>query len=190
MLNKCGVPASLLSGLKTKPTIAIIAGAWQNPDVYTSLRETFTSMGYPSVCLSPPSTTLPHGDTDLAADVAFVRDKVLLPSINEGKDVVLLMHSFGGVYGGSAAKGLSKTEREKEGKKGGIVALVYMAAAAVPSGMTTLERMGVGEELLPWVKLDVSKLMPQTTRLYTLYPLFSSFSPPYFSQSLPIHTPF
>jgi hypothetical protein len=87
-----------------------------------------------------------------------VREKVLLPLINEGKDAIVLMHSFGGVYGGAAARGLSKAQLEREAKKGGVVALVYMAAACVPSGMSTLERMGVGEELLPWVELDVCNL--------------------------------
>lgn len=156
MLKKCGVPPSLLPGLKGKPTIAIIPGAWQDSNAYNPLRDAFSSVGYQSVCLSPPSTTLPHGNTDLAADVTFVREKVLLPLINEGKDVIVLMHSFGGVYGGAATRGLSKAQREREAKKGGVVALVYMAAVCVPSGMSTLERMGVGEELLPWVELDKS----------------------------------
>lgn len=138
-----------------KPTIVVVAGAWQNTKCYDSLRAAFASSGYESVCRSPPSTTLPHGDTDLAADANFMRDDILQPLLAEGKDVVLLMHSFGGVYGGASVSGLSKTEREKEGQKGGVVALVYMAAACVPSGMTTLERMGVGEDLLPWVELDV-----------------------------------
>jgi hypothetical protein len=182
MLNKCGVPPSLLPGLKVKPSIAIIAGAWQNSNAYNPLRDAFSSVGYQSVCLSPPSTTLPHGNTDLAADVTFVREKVLLPLINEGMDVVVLMHSFGGVYGGAAAKGLSKAQREREGKKGGVVALVYMAAACIPSGMSTLERMGVGEELLPWVELDVRNL--PTTFFFLLLPFAPS---PYLFPSLSLH---
>lgn len=84
-----------------------------------------------------------------------MRDEMILPLLAEGKEVVLLMHSFGGVYGGASVEGLSKAERSSVGEKGGVVALCYMAAAIVPSGMSTLERMGVGEELLPWVELDV-----------------------------------
>ena len=136
-------------------------------------------MGYPSVCRSPPSATLPHGNTDLAADAAFMRDEMILPLLAEGKEVVLLMHSFGGVYGGASVSGLSKAERGARGEGGGgVVALCYMAAAIVPSGMSTLERMGVGEELLPWVELDVRGLL---TRPY--------FSPPFFERRIQADVP-
>ena len=139
----------------SKPTIVIATGAWQNPNCYDSLRKEFAARGYDSDCRAPPSTTLAHGDTDLAADANFLRDTIIAPLLAQGKDVVMLMHSFGGVYGGASVRGLSKTERAEKGQKGGVIALVYMAAACVPSGMTTLERMGVGEDLLPLVSLDV-----------------------------------
>lgn len=137
------------------PTVAIIAGAWQNPDCYEPLRQSLASRGYDSVSRSPPSTSLPHGDTDLDADIAFVHNSILLPLVDEGKEVVVVMHSFGGVYGGGAVQGLSKAEYSKTGKKGGVIALVYMAAACIPSGVSTLQLMGIGDELLPWVSLDV-----------------------------------
>lgn len=158
-----------------KPTIVVVPGAWQNTECYESLRGAFSSLGYDSICRSPPSTTLPHGDTDLAADVAFMRDSVLQPLLAEGKNVVLLMHSFGGVYGGASVRGLSRTERAAQGLKGGVVALVYMAAACVPSGMTTLERMGVGEDLLPWVSLDVCSSYPSLSHVDIVGLLILSF---------------
>jgi hypothetical protein len=40
------------------------------------------------------------------------------------------MHSIGRVLGSPASKGLSKGEREKEGKQGGMVHLVYICALA------------------------------------------------------------
>ncbi|KAK8069350.1 alpha/beta-hydrolase [Apiospora phragmitis] len=114
------------------PTVAIIAGAWQNPSNYEPLRHALADRGYESVCLSPPSTSLPHGDTDLEADIAFVHDKVLLPLVDEGKDVIVLCHSFAGVYGGSAVKDLAKATYAQAGKAGGIIAVVYLAAVMVP----------------------------------------------------------
>ena len=65
------------------------------------------------------------------------------------------MHSFGGVYGGGAINGISKSECQEEGRIGGVVALIYMAAPSVPSAMTTLVHMRVGADLLPWTEIDV-----------------------------------
>ena len=125
-----------------KPTIVIVPCAWQNIECYESLRGALSSLGYGSICRSPPSTTLPHGDTDLAADVTSMPDSVLQPLLVEEKDFVLLMHSFSGLYGGASVRGLSRTERAAQCLRGGVIALVYKAIACVASGITTLERMG------------------------------------------------
>jgi hypothetical protein len=144
-----------MSSPPNKPTIAIIAGAWQSLEYYVPLQDAFAKLGYKSVCQAPPSTSLPHGDTDLEADIAFVRGAVLLPWVDSGKDVIVVLHSFAGVYGGGALEGLSKTEYTQKGKKGGVVAVVYVAGPCVPSGMSTLQLLGIGEDLVPWVSLDV-----------------------------------
>ncbi|KAL2794569.1 hypothetical protein BJX66DRAFT_303433 [Aspergillus keveii] len=145
-----------MSGPLSLPTVAIIAGAWQNPEHYVPLENALAKLGYESVCQAPPSTCLLHGDTDLAADIAFVRDTVLLPLIEKGKDVIVVLHSFAGVYGGGALKGLSKTEYAQKGKKAGVAAaVVYVAEPCVPSGMSTLQLLDIGEDLIPWVMLDV-----------------------------------
>ncbi|KAK2612528.1 hypothetical protein QQS21_001466 [Conoideocrella luteorostrata] len=139
-----------------RPTIALITGAWQHPDVYEPLRRALAKKGYESVCQSPPSTCLPHGDTDLNADIAFVHNTILKPLVDSGKEVITVMHSFGGVYGGGAVKGLSKTEVSSAGRRGGIIALVYVSTACIPTGTTLLKTLGVGDDLLPWVSLDKS----------------------------------
>ncbi|KAI0870486.1 hypothetical protein GGS24DRAFT_504694 [Hypoxylon argillaceum] len=130
--------------------------AERNSENYEPLRQALASKGYDTVCRSPPSVSLPHGDTDLEADATFVHDQVLLPLIQEGKEVVVLMHSFAGVYGACGTKGLAKSVRSAAGQHGGVIALVFLASPCVPSGATTLGLMGIGEELLPWVVLDKS----------------------------------
>ncbi|KAL5041188.1 hypothetical protein BDW71DRAFT_192254 [Aspergillus fruticulosus] len=138
------------------PTVAIVAGAWQNPDNYAPLQDALGKLGYESTCQAPPSTCLPHGDTDLETDIAFVRDKVLCPLVDAGKEVIVVLHSFAGVYGGGALKGLSKTECTQNGRSGGVTAVVYIAGPCVPSGMSTLKLLGIGDDLVSWVTLDES----------------------------------
>ncbi|KAL3488248.1 hypothetical protein BJX62DRAFT_240283 [Aspergillus germanicus] len=93
---------------------------------------------------------------DIAADIAFGREKGLAPLLDSGKDVTVVLHSFAGVYGGSAMEGLRKTEYGQKGKIGGVIAVVYVAGPCVPSGMSTLQLLGIGEDLVPWVSLDES----------------------------------
>jgi hypothetical protein len=67
------------------------------------------------------------------------------------------MNSYAGFPGTESSKGLSKTEREKEGKKGGIVALVYLAAFIQPVGVSL--KASMGEALLDSIKNAVSSTM-------------------------------
>ena len=56
--------------------------------------------------------------------------------------MILVAHSYGGIPAGGAAYGLSKYAREKDGRKGGIVGLVYMSAFVVPEGLSLLDYFG------------------------------------------------
>lgn len=58
---------------------------------------------------------------------------------DQGNDIVLVMHSAGGLLGNEGAVGLSKPERQAEGKPGGIVAAIYVAAIVPNLGKTILE---------------------------------------------------
>lgn len=53
--------------------------------------------------------------------------------------MVLLMHSYGGSPGNGSAVGLSKEERERDGKKGGVVGLVFVSAYVAKEGQTIRE---------------------------------------------------
>ncbi|KAL5331283.1 hypothetical protein ACEPPN_000813 [Leptodophora sp. 'Broadleaf-Isolate-01'] len=82
-------------------------------------------------------------------DAAFIHS-TLLQLVEQGKDVVLAMNSYGGFPGTEATKGLSKGEREKGGKEGGVVALVYLASFIPPVG--TSLRGSIGENLPDSIK--------------------------------------
>ncbi|ESZ91290.1 hypothetical protein SBOR_8324 [Sclerotinia borealis F-4128] len=138
------------------PTVVIAPGAWPLVEFFQPLMQAFESRHYPAICKIPSSYTK---ETETAQpmnpDCKYLREEVLTPLVDEGKDVVLLMHSYGGVYGGSAVEGLSKTERTASGKAGGIIALVFCAAFTAPKGMTAMQVMGIDPENLPdWIHHD------------------------------------
>jgi len=142
-----------------KPTILIIPGAWQLPTVWDGFRGLLTKAQYPSVHVALPSvggTTLPL--TGLAEDVAAVRSH-LSPIVEDGKDVVVVCHSSGGVVCSNAVEGFDKkTQRVegKKGKKGGVVRIVYVSAFMLPQGQSLLGMLG--GQPLPWMVVEVNKI--------------------------------
>lgn len=144
----------------TNPTIAIISGASTVPELYAPLQSAFETKGYPTVVTEPPSITSADATTvTLDTDVEYVRLSVLAPLLAEGKDVVLLLHSYGGAYGAAAAQGLSKTQRLGNGEKGGVVGIVYAASFVVEPGQNALEALAVtdlaGSGIVPGVCIHI-----------------------------------
>lgn len=93
--------------MTSKPTLILVPGAWHTPLVYTKIISLLdeaqhfkcTSITLPST-MGDPSTTL-------LDDITAVRDAIT-DETNEGRDVVLVCHSYGGAVGCSAVKGLTK----------------------------------------------------------------------------------
>jgi len=81
----------------------------------------------PSVGCNPPVTT--H-----LGVTAIVRKLLERSIVSECKDVVLIMHSYGGVAGGGAVSRLEKTARQEAGMEEGVIACVFLAAFLVSKG--------------------------------------------------------
>ncbi|KAJ2904776.1 hypothetical protein MKZ38_007132 [Zalerion maritima] len=131
-----------------KPTIVFAPGAWHTPDCFDIVREQLHSQGweteavtYPSVGAEPPTQGL-QGDADAVREV-------VAKLADEGKKVVLAVHSYGGLVGAEASKGLGFQQRKREGKDGGITMLVYLAAFVTPVGKSI--KMMLGGQFLPWM---------------------------------------
>lgn len=126
-----------------KPTVVLVPGAWHSPSHFDQLRARLHEADYPTVSLALPSLNSPNpNEIEVATDVAFIREKMLLPLLEEGKEVVLAVHSYGGCPGGAAAKGLSKSEWNSQGRHGGLVGLVFIAAFVAREGDSLLSLVG------------------------------------------------
>jgi hypothetical protein len=141
------------------PTIVIIPGAWHKSQHYTPLIDSLKAQKYEVVCSQLPSvdSQTPRAQS-VAEDSAFIKSKLLLPSMDAGKDIVLLMHSFGGCTGADAAKGHSKDERQAAGKRGGVVGLVFMCAFLAAEGDSLKSKLP-GGVYDPWVLENVSLIV-------------------------------
>jgi pimeloyl-ACP methyl ester carboxylesterase len=126
----------------SKATIVLVTGAWHPSSAYEDLIALLEKAGYPVLVTTLPSLNPkdPSG-CDCTSDAASVREQ-FLPTIEEGKDVIVLCHSYGGIPAGGAARGLSKSVRMKQGDKGGVVGLIYLSAFVVPEGMSLVDYLG------------------------------------------------
>lgn len=70
-------------------------------------------------------------------DAAHIRQAVIsvLDAASNPKNVVLVLHSYSGVPGSSALKGLSKADRTAQGKSTSVIGVFYMASFILPLGV-------------------------------------------------------
>ena len=136
----------------TQPTIVLVPGAWHGPDVYSSVTKTLGAHGYPTVSLPLPSVGAMPPNKNFDEDVKAIRD-CLTSLIEKGeKEVILVVHSYTGMPGAEAPKGLGKKERREKGLKGGVVRLVFIMAFAMPEGF---QPTAGGAQMPEWMKLDL-----------------------------------
>lgn len=135
------------------PIILFFAGAFADPSCFDTFSKHLQRAGYPTAYARVPSLNPANPATiSTSQDAKFTREKYLLPLLDEGKDVVIFAHSYGGVVGGAAAAGLSKASRSADGKPGGIVGLLYCVGNIVQEGQTLLQ--AVGGAYPPFIKED------------------------------------
>jgi pimeloyl-ACP methyl ester carboxylesterase len=122
------------SNMSAKPTLILVPGSWHVPEHFEPMTKLLESHGYNAVGARLVSNrqTPPYGQT-LSEDAAAVSSRILT-ECDAGNDIVVVMHSYGGVVGSSAVKGLTKKDREAQGLKGGVVGLIYIAAFVFEEG--------------------------------------------------------
>jgi hypothetical protein len=133
----------------TKPTFIAFPGAFHPHESLEPLVSKLKEAGYP--VQSATLSTVGNSRTGICDDIDRMRG-MMIPLCDEGKDVVLVMHSFAGIPGSSAVERLSKTERAAKGLPGGVIGLIYLAAFLSPEGTTLLEASGGWKE---WQRVDV-----------------------------------
>ncbi|KAF2461886.1 hypothetical protein BDY21DRAFT_368051 [Lineolata rhizophorae] len=137
----------------TLPTVLLVPGAWHQPVHYSKLISSLERLGFPTAATKLDSVgSLDPKNVTLARDIEYIREQALKPLLDEGRDVILLMHSFGGIEGSGAAKGLSKAEREVEGKKGGVVGMIWLAGLIMKEGDIWQDKSPVAKD--PRLQVD------------------------------------
>ncbi|PMD41606.1 alpha/beta-hydrolase [Hyaloscypha variabilis F] len=123
----------------TKPTIVLIPGLWEGPQVFTSLSTTLQALGYPTEIATLPSTGTTSSDPDrhtrtMRDDEQAIRYIVKRLVVNEKKTVIMVAHSAGGFLGAGAIQGLGRKSRKTKGERGGVAKIVFLSAGLAAEG--------------------------------------------------------
>ncbi|KAF2651162.1 alpha/beta-hydrolase [Lophiostoma macrostomum CBS 122681] len=122
------------------PTIVLVHGAWHTPANYQTFIDALQKVGFPVYCPQLPScnNTSPP-PASLAEDVAVVR-AVLQERVAAGEQVILIMHSYGGLVGTDAVRdSLLYNPHNSSGRSGGIIHLLYLCAYMLEPGTSVFD---------------------------------------------------
>ncbi|KAI4093984.1 MAG: hypothetical protein L6R37_007321 [Teloschistes peruensis] len=116
------------------PAIVLVHGAWHVPQHYQTFVERLERTGfevhYPLLPTCDESKRL---DANMYQDADLVRT-IVLSLADKTREVVMLLHSYGGAPGSEALKDLSKKERENNGLPGGVIHIIYMCGFMLQVG--------------------------------------------------------
>ncbi|KAJ7640667.1 Alpha/beta hydrolase fold-1 [Mycena polygramma] len=131
----------------TKPTIIIIPASFTPLFFYNAVIAEFETHGYSVHGIELETVGRREKPPSMYDDAAKVASRVTQLA-DEGKDVVLVAHSYGGLVACESAKGLAKSAREEEGKRGGVMWIVFVSA------MVPREGQALTDDVFLKAKLD------------------------------------
>lgn len=139
--------------MSAKPTIILVHGAWHQPAHLDAVVNRLRDAGFETKAPKLPSVGISSDPGNaLHLDAAAVRDALSEVIVHQGQDVVLVMHSYGGLAG-TEGYGMFQESRKSgpTDSSAGVRRLVYLAAhGAIEKG--TVHRSDMN---LPYLTIDV-----------------------------------
>ncbi|RAO65900.1 uncharacterized protein BHQ10_001912 [Talaromyces amestolkiae] len=138
----------------SKPTIVIVPGSFTSAAAYETLASVLAKQYNYEVIVGTLQSTIrapPEKAATLQEDAAYFRG-VIEALLNQGKDVVVVGHSYGGIVATESVKKVTHSERQAQGKStGGVTKIIYVASIVAEIGETAIQAMG--GQLGPTIKI-------------------------------------
>ncbi|KAE9380710.1 alpha/beta-hydrolase [Stipitochalara longipes BDJ] len=135
--------------MSTRPTLVFVPGAGHRAEVWNKVVALLEAQHFKCIPVTLPST-LSNPSATFFDDIKAVRDPIISET-SEGRDVVVVVHSYGGAVGCSAVKGLTRPKKDIVSSTtettGHVIGIASMASGFGPSGMTFAD--GLGGKLPP-----------------------------------------
>ncbi|KAJ5494424.1 hypothetical protein N7463_010511 [Penicillium fimorum] len=128
--------------MSTPPTLLFIPGSWHKPTCYDEVTKLLQGHKLKCISITLPSTTGNPAAT-FKDDLETAREAILTETIN-GRNVVVIAHSYGGMVGNSAIKGLTEprdfTESQNQTSTTGyVIGLILIASGFTLSGLAFMD---------------------------------------------------
>ncbi|KAK5687792.1 hypothetical protein LTS12_028986 [Elasticomyces elasticus] len=115
------------------PVLLFVPGAATYPSFYDDLKIHIQSSGIDFHTFKLATVDARQPAASLQNDVDLVRS-LLADFCDQGRDIFMMGHSYGGLPMTESARGFTQANRRKAGKEGGIVHLIYITALAPDVG--------------------------------------------------------
>ncbi|CEJ62743.1 hypothetical protein PMG11_11234 [Penicillium brasilianum] len=153
--------------MASSTTILFIPGAWHSPHCFDKVASRLEDEGYKTDLVHLPSVNPIVPDSDFADDVAQIRSQIEA-AVNSGQRVIITVHSYGGLPGCEAIRGLDWETRKMQGRPGGVVHLFFCCSFIVPQGKSLISSFGGND--LPWFQISEDRrLVTPATPIETFY---------------------
>ncbi|KAF7524878.1 hypothetical protein PCG10_005461 [Penicillium crustosum] len=146
-------------------TILFVPGAWHSPDCYDPVVQRLEAINYKTDKVHLPSVGPAEHHLSFDADVAQIRTQIERAA-DAGQEVVVVVHSYGGLPANEAIKGLDIKTRQQNGLVGGVTHLFFCTSFIIKEGDSLIGAFGGND--LPWFivsddKLEINPADPEKT---------------------------
>lgn len=126
-------------------TLIFVPGAWHSPSTWNKIISLLEIEQYKCIPIALPSAT-PNPSVTFLDDITAVRNAILGETL-QGRNVVVVVHSYGGAVGSSAIKGLARPKQDistssPQSATGHVLGLVMLASGGPPTGVGFIEALG------------------------------------------------
>jgi len=133
--------------MSANPTLVLVPGSWHTPAVWNKVVEHLNKQHFKGVPVSLPSCSSDASAT-FSDDIQAVRNTITAET-EAGRDVVLVVWSYGGQVGNSAIKGLAEPDHDNHGR---VLGVAMIASGFPMTGVGFLEATGGVPP--PFISLD------------------------------------
>lgn len=123
--------------MSANPTLVLVPGSWHTPAVWEKVIEHLSAQHSKCVPVSLPSCSSDPSAT-FSDDIQAVR-RTITGETEAGRDVVLVVWSYGGQVGNSAIKGLTEPDSNNHGR---VLGVALIASGFPMTGVGFLEATG------------------------------------------------
>lgn len=130
--------------MSTKPSFILVPGAWHRAETWDKITSILEAEGYTCISVSLPST-MGNPAAGLWNDVMAIQEAIQSQT-SQGRDVILIVHSYGGLIGSSSIKGFARKHHDSSvpssTSSGHVIGMAMMATGFAITGKSFLETTG------------------------------------------------